>query len=877
MKLKNSYSGHSSPITSLSIYRQNNTNCVLSSADAQGKIKLWDLKSKNPAVNYKGHFASINCVKFSPDLTCLASGDEDGYVKIWDLRNGKIMKEINNFNKSIISLEFNPEEIGLLFSCKDKIVRYYNLKNYEIVTETNPDKIQIENIIFDKKNFVFLCTNDNLKYYEMTAHKMLLHNTFETGWKKLQSVIYVKDKYISGLSVLNYTISYFYLRCFDLFKGKKNNESFMSNIDEEDDENIIDDDDNFGVKENNFLVVNSNKKKHKNKNRANSVKSKINNKNDKNKDFVYSNKILKDILNDDDDSDELKNDNKNDKNDFSLGISKFINSNMTDATVNEKKDESIFIKNAKNILGIQNNNYTKNLENFIKKNNKNNNNKNNNKNNKNNNNKNNQTGKFGVQNDNKINDKKIKLKTKEIKQNIKPPSNQGNVVNMGQIDNLNPQIKMINVNQNEISNNQNYNFNSGTFNPNKQNYTQNIPQQMNNNTIINDIPQYINNNVINNNIPQQMNNNIINHNIPQQMTNNIINNNQIYQNNNVIYPQMQFPNQNQFNQIPSYPYQSPYIQGQIPYNLNQQIPQYNMQNINYNTTNNNVIYQMPEGQIIDNTNSKVKRHINYKPKSLKEYKEKYINDKDINKQRGGLGPNIGTKEWDEREKVKNKVKEYSQKIKGINEEHNIKNNMKYKKDDIIKNQLYDSFNENADIEEEKKLTDEEITVNQNLENETNNDNYNKIEVKDIKNESRMNFLRKLAQKNEEKRNQNNKKKKKEEEESEKKLGKVYTTLKPTSKQKNRQNQQYQTPFDIKKIKDNEINEREKKKNKKINYEDDITKQFMQNIPNEYNGLVKDNKGNLVINPTGEIEHLLQTNKVFNAKVNQIKDYINHMK
>ena len=388
MKLKNSYSGHSSPITSLSIYRQNNTNCVLSSADAQGKIKLWDLKSKNPAVNYKGHFASINCVKFSPDLTCLASGDEDGYVKIWDLRNGKIMKEINNFNKSIISLEFNPEEIGLLFSCKDKIVRYYNLKNYEIVTETNPDKIQIENIIFDKKNFVFLATNDNLKYYEMTAHKMLLHNTFETGWKKLQSVIYVKDKYISGLSVLNYTISYFYLRCFDLFKGKKNNESFMSNIDEEDDENIIDDDDNFKVKENNFLVVNSNKKKHKNKNRANSVKSKINNKNDKNKDFVYSNKILKDILNDenDDDSDDFKNENK--KDDFSLGISKFINSNMTDATVNEKKDESIFIKNAKNILGIQNNNYTKNLENFIKKNNKNNknNNNNNNKNNNNNNN-----------------------------------------------------------------------------------------------------------------------------------------------------------------------------------------------------------------------------------------------------------------------------------------------------------------------------------------------------------------------------------------------------------------------------------------------------------------------------------------------------------
>ena len=400
-KTKNSYSGHSSPITSLSIYRQNNTNCVLASADAQGKIKLWDLKSKNPAVNYKGHFASISDVKFSPDMTCLASGDEDGYVKIWDLRNGKILKEINNFNKAVISLEFNPNEIGLAFSCKDKIVRYYNLKNYEIVTETNPDKLQIEKIVFDKKNFIFSATNDALKYYEMTAHKMLLHNTFETGWKKLQSLLYVSEKYVSGLSVLNNKISFFYLRYYDMFKGKKMNASYMSNIDEDDDENIIDksndDVDDFGLKENNFVVVNNAKKSKKNKKlRANSVKSKIDNGN-KNKDleFVYSNKILKDILNDDDDSfDFEKNENK--KNDgLSLGISKFINSNMTDATVspfqqnekkeNEKKEESVFMKNAKNILGLQNNNYTKNLEKFIKKNNKNNNNKNNNKNNNNNN------------------------------------------------------------------------------------------------------------------------------------------------------------------------------------------------------------------------------------------------------------------------------------------------------------------------------------------------------------------------------------------------------------------------------------------------------------------------------------------------------------
>jgi hypothetical protein len=32
----------------------------------------------------------------------------------------------------------------------------------------------------------------------------------------------------------------------------------------------------------------------------------------------------------------------------------------------------------------------------------------------------------------------------------------------------------------------------------------------------------------------------------------------------------------------------------------------------------------------------------------------------------------------------------------------------------------------------------------------------------------------------------------------------------------------------------------------INYEDDITKKFMKNEANEYNRMIKDNKGNLIM-------------------------------
>ena len=63
----------------------------------------------------------------------------------------------------------------------------------------------------------------------------------------------------------------------------------------------------------------------------------------------------------------------------------------------------------------------------------------------------------------------------------------------------------------------------------------------------------------------------------------------------------------------------------------------------------------------------------------------------------------------------------------------------------------------------------------------------------------------------------------------------------------------------------------------INYEDDITKKFMKNEANEYNRMIKDNKGNLIMDSVEDIEHILQNNRVFNSKVNQIKNFLSNMK
>ena len=154
--------------------------------------------------------------------------------------------------------------------------------------------------------------------------------------------------------------------------------------------------------------------------------------------------------------------------------------------------------------------------------------------------------------------------------------------------------------------------------------------------------------------------------------------------------------------------------------------------------------------------------------------------------------------------------------------------------------------------------------------------------------SRIGFLKHLAQENEEKRKKfpNEKKTKINKEEDNKteiKLGRIYTTLKqpqlnPNNNNKNinnNKNNNYQTLFDKQRAKSSKVNNTVKKQI--INYEDDITKKFMKNEANEYNRMIKDNKGNLIMDSVEDIEHILQNNRVFNSKVNQIKNFLSNMK
>jgi len=350
LKVKVNFQGHSTIITAMTIYRGKDSPCALASASAEGKIKLWDLKTKSPSTNFKGHFAEINTLTFSPDFTYLASGANDGVVKIWDIRmTNKSLKEISSpEQKAINCIEFNPYAVAFAYGSKDKKIRYWNLEKFNKIGESTADRLPIERLVFDNEGKNMFCaTNESLKYWEITEHGINLVDMFETGWNKLQSFHYVEGRAVCGLSTFSNKLSYYLIKYKELMKTPNMrfradpNMGNISEVQESEDSTFFENDLNLHL-DMPKTPINGNKFGEQRKNKFD--------------EYVNTNQVLKDL---DKNSRKPKSSKRNTTN---LGLSKFINNttmsnvsmSLSDISSSKIENESIFIKNALNMIGPSN-------------------------------------------------------------------------------------------------------------------------------------------------------------------------------------------------------------------------------------------------------------------------------------------------------------------------------------------------------------------------------------------------------------------------------------------------------------------------------------------------------------------------------------------
>jgi hypothetical protein len=410
---------------------------------------------------------------------------------------------------------------------------------------------------------------------------------------------------------------------------------------------------------------------------------------------------------------------------------------------------------------------------------------------------------------------------------------------------------------------------------------------------------------INNQIPipynqQQINNNQNQIQLPipmnqqqQQMNQNMIMNNNI-PNNVPLYPSPYPMVIGQATNSPPQMYNMPFNNNTLNMNQPMNLYPYPTPGMNYPQF---PINPMMQHQNPNNFEQKEKKKVNYKPKSLKEYKEKYNNG--IKEHRGGLGANIGGEEWEHKKEQNMKVKKYSEMIKNQNKEkeNHLKkkiNNFKVKNE--LNDQLYDSLSDEVldDVPKEKKQKQSEKSK----EKEKGSQKEKRPESNKVK------YLMQLKKEKEIKEKENKEKESKENEKkqnkgkyskytkiviesidknpNEKKLGKVYTTFKPKPQRRpSTKDKKLMKPIGNYINNNNDAKKRSQSTgfknhaNKKDDYDDELTKQFMSPTPNNYNGFInnKDNNNNFMLNPTVEIENLIHKKNLFDDKIKEIKKFL----
>lgn len=102
---------------------------ILVSADAQGAIHQWDLKTRQPvSTPLLGHVGSVRGLAFSLDGATLASAGNDNQVRLWNLATDQPLGQpLLGHSRTVHSVAFSPDGATLVSGGFDESIRQWDL------------------------------------------------------------------------------------------------------------------------------------------------------------------------------------------------------------------------------------------------------------------------------------------------------------------------------------------------------------------------------------------------------------------------------------------------------------------------------------------------------------------------------------------------------------------------------------------------------------------------------------------------------------------------------------------------------------------------------------------------------------------------------
>ena len=114
---------------------------TLASGSGNNTIKLWDVATRENIVTFERNDDEDYSIAFSTDRVIFAAGSKDGTVRLWDVVTGETIATLEGHTREIQSLAFSPDGTKLVSSSYDKTVRLWDVATGKNITTLKPNRI----------------------------------------------------------------------------------------------------------------------------------------------------------------------------------------------------------------------------------------------------------------------------------------------------------------------------------------------------------------------------------------------------------------------------------------------------------------------------------------------------------------------------------------------------------------------------------------------------------------------------------------------------------------------------------------------------------------------------------------------------------------
>ena len=119
------------PIVALAFSRNN--RLPASASGHEREVRLWDIRSSEPAQSIDGHARGTTAVTFSPQQSTLATAGNDGMVRLWSVFSGRLEMAFDGDATAIGHVAYTADGRWLIATSRDDYdLRIWNLAEAEL-------------------------------------------------------------------------------------------------------------------------------------------------------------------------------------------------------------------------------------------------------------------------------------------------------------------------------------------------------------------------------------------------------------------------------------------------------------------------------------------------------------------------------------------------------------------------------------------------------------------------------------------------------------------------------------------------------------------------------------------------------------------------